>query len=225
MLLSHGVHRKATIYSDRVDEASSNRDDTRQGRRKAATRHRILDAADAVFAKRGYAETSLEQIADAADVAVRTIYLHFPSKAALLLAYFDNWLDAFVETMSHEPIDLPIEQVLEATVHKMSDGGWIDRPNAQMSTPYPVDAALGAGSPELAGHVMNSWVRALECIAADMRRRGSFPPGSPEPEARAAVFFGTWIATVLAARQSRPSDETGNDLGLTILGMMTKSQH
>ena len=37
----------------------------------------------------------MEDISVAADVAVRTIYLHFDSKAAVLLTGFDDWLDDF----------------------------------------------------------------------------------------------------------------------------------
>jgi AcrR family transcriptional regulator len=56
---------------------------------KARTRQRLLDEAERLFKERGYAATSLEQIADAADVTKGAIYGHFSSKEDLLLSAFE----------------------------------------------------------------------------------------------------------------------------------------
>ena len=48
-----------------------------------------MNAAGALFAERGYAAATLEAIADAADVAVETIYKRFGNKRNLLSAYID----------------------------------------------------------------------------------------------------------------------------------------
>ena len=64
---------------------------SRHTRRKAATRAKITQAANQLFSVKGYQETSVEDISELADVAVRTIYMHFPSKAAILLDHFDEW--------------------------------------------------------------------------------------------------------------------------------------
>jgi AcrR family transcriptional regulator len=53
---------------------------------KARTRQRLLEEAQRLFRERGYAATSLEQIADAADVTKGAIYGHFSSKEDLLLS-------------------------------------------------------------------------------------------------------------------------------------------
>jgi AcrR family transcriptional regulator len=53
---------------------------------KARTRQRLLDEAERLFRERGYAATSLEQIAEAADVTKGAIYGHFSSKEDLLLS-------------------------------------------------------------------------------------------------------------------------------------------
>lgn len=54
--------------------------------RKAATRAAILDAATALFARRGIAATSLDQIADAVGLTKGAVYASFPSKRALVEA-------------------------------------------------------------------------------------------------------------------------------------------
>lgn len=50
------------------------------------TRERLLAEAQRLFRERGYAATSLEQIAEAADVTKGAIYGHFSSKEDLLLS-------------------------------------------------------------------------------------------------------------------------------------------
>jgi AcrR family transcriptional regulator len=53
---------------------------------KAQRRRVIEDAAAALFAENGYAETRLEDIAAAAGVTKQLLYQHFPSKKALHMA-------------------------------------------------------------------------------------------------------------------------------------------
>jgi AcrR family transcriptional regulator len=55
----------------------------------AETRREILRVARQLFAERGYANTSVQQIAEESGVAVQTIYSSVGSKAALLLALND----------------------------------------------------------------------------------------------------------------------------------------
>ncbi len=56
----------------------------RRERKKAATRAAISDAALRLFLDRGYDQVSVKEVADAADVAVTTLFQHFPSKEALV---------------------------------------------------------------------------------------------------------------------------------------------
>jgi AcrR family transcriptional regulator len=54
-----------------------------------ATRTALLDEATALFAERGYAGTSLEDVASASQVTRGAVYHHFASKQALFEAVFD----------------------------------------------------------------------------------------------------------------------------------------
>ncbi|WP_103355749.1 TetR/AcrR family transcriptional regulator [Amycolatopsis sp. CA-128772] len=60
--------------------------DGRRERKKAQTRSRVQEAALDLFASQGYRETTIAQIAARADVATRTVTLHFPAKDDLLFA-------------------------------------------------------------------------------------------------------------------------------------------
>lgn len=80
----------------------------------ALTRRRILDAAGALFAERGYLGTTLAAVAAAAHVSVQTIYNVVGGKAQLLKAVYDVVLAGDDEPV---PIaDRPIARaVVEAT--------------------------------------------------------------------------------------------------------------
>jgi AcrR family transcriptional regulator len=53
-------------------------------RKKQRTRQTILDVALELFAERGYRNTTLEQIADAAEISTGTLFAYFPSKEDIL---------------------------------------------------------------------------------------------------------------------------------------------
>jgi AcrR family transcriptional regulator len=54
-----------------------------------ATRRAILDAAEGLFGERGYAGTSVAEIAEAAGVALKTVYAAFGTKAEVLRALWN----------------------------------------------------------------------------------------------------------------------------------------
>ncbi|MCZ7528209.1 MAG: TetR/AcrR family transcriptional regulator [Acidimicrobiia bacterium] len=54
------------------------------------TRRSVVDAARGLFAERGYAATTVEAIAEAADVAVQTVYAAFGNKRAVLWALLET---------------------------------------------------------------------------------------------------------------------------------------
>lgn len=199
----------------------------RQARRKALTRARILQAADRLFADRGYAETSIEDISEAADVAVRTIYTHFPSKAAVLLSHFDGWLDALVDGILARPVDEPIAQAIAASLRAMNEAGWADRSYGRTSESPPTALGLVTGPPEVAGHMMHAWMRAQDRIAADASERGSYEPGSLEPQARATAVFAACIGPILAGGSGAgaavlPEDATANSLVAEFAARLTR---
>ncbi|MFF9581333.1 TetR/AcrR family transcriptional regulator [Streptomyces achromogenes] len=56
----------------------------RRERKKAATRQKIADTALRLFLERGYEAVGIRDVAAEADVAVTTLFAHFPSKEALV---------------------------------------------------------------------------------------------------------------------------------------------
>jgi AcrR family transcriptional regulator len=59
-----------------------------RGPKAARTREHILEVALGLFRKRGFDETTMRQIASAAGLALGAAYYYFPSKEAIVLAYY-----------------------------------------------------------------------------------------------------------------------------------------
>jgi AcrR family transcriptional regulator len=80
----------------------------RRERKKQATSVALHEAALRLFAENGYAETTVEEIAEAADVAARTFFRHFGSKEAVLFADEDDRRDLWRAALHERPADEPI---------------------------------------------------------------------------------------------------------------------
>jgi AcrR family transcriptional regulator len=75
----------------------------RRERRKARTRAEIRAAAQHLFAERGFDAVTIADVAEAADVAVQTVFNHFESKEAL---YFDGrtpWVEGVAAAVEARP--------------------------------------------------------------------------------------------------------------------------
>ncbi len=72
-----------------------------RGQRKGEqTAARILDAAEALFAERGYAGTSLRDVAEAVGLRTPSLYNHFESKELLYAAVLDRVVDPVLRILN-----------------------------------------------------------------------------------------------------------------------------
>lgn len=78
----------------------------RRERKKLRTRQVISDLATELFIERGFDHVTVAEVAKAADVAVQTVFNHFPAKEDLFFDAQDWWLgpaQAIRETPAPEP--------------------------------------------------------------------------------------------------------------------------
>jgi TetR/AcrR family fatty acid metabolism transcriptional regulator len=68
---------------------------------------RILDAAVAVFADKGFSNSRISDIADRANVADGTVYLYFKNKEEILMTAINTAFDAFMRNARTEVEKLP----------------------------------------------------------------------------------------------------------------------
>ena len=71
--------------------------------RGVVTRQRLLASAEELFTRRGYAGTTMADVAARAGVGVGTVYHHFPEKRALLLELIDAWGERLSARRGGEP--------------------------------------------------------------------------------------------------------------------------
>src|SRR5262245_10681042 len=90
-------------------------------RKKDATHQAIADAAWELFAERGYEETSINDIAERANVASRTFFRYFPTKEAVVYPEFDAMMATVRAKFFSRPADEPLMTSLIAALESMSD--------------------------------------------------------------------------------------------------------
>ena len=77
------------LLEPRVAAASTNPSVGLRERKKQRTRQAIVEAATRLFAAHGYAETTLAEVAEEAEVALSTIFNYFPGKPDIVFAMMD----------------------------------------------------------------------------------------------------------------------------------------
>jgi AcrR family transcriptional regulator len=72
-------------------------------RKKRETREALARAGLELFAARGYDETTLAEIAEAAGVSTRTIFAYFPSKEDILFSTMQAMLEELARALAERP--------------------------------------------------------------------------------------------------------------------------
>jgi AcrR family transcriptional regulator len=129
--------------------SSSRQSHGRRERRSAETRERLFRSALDLFARKGFTETTVEDITEAADVGKGTFFNYFPSKDHILLAFGEMQLAklqaAVVEARSSgEPMPLFLRSLGVRMTQEPTRHPGIIRTllQAYLST-TPVRAAMG----------------------------------------------------------------------------------
>jgi len=102
-----------------------------RGRQRARRREAILAAAGALFTENGYQATSIEAIAERAEVGVATVYNYFGSKGTLLAQLLEPEFDALYTEgellLTKPPADpvLGVQRLIHIYRHFQND--WTNR--------------------------------------------------------------------------------------------------
>jgi AcrR family transcriptional regulator len=160
--------------------------------KKAETRARLLEAAESVFARRGFHAASVEEVAEEAGFSTGAVYSNFVGKEALFLALWDSALEGALrvadETFGSE--DRPFEERLregsEYSESKLFGEG--------RTEPFLLFVEFWTQAirdpdlrPPLAARQEKMRERAAELIEAFCRERGVSPPADPSRLASAII--------------------------------------
>ncbi len=81
-------------------------------RKKLQTRATLVDVATRLCAERGYENTTVDQISEAADVSPRTFSRYFPSKEAVIGALIEDAAEHVAAELARQPFDVTEHEAL-----------------------------------------------------------------------------------------------------------------
>lgn len=170
----------------------------RAHRKRLANREHLLDAAETLFAQHSYGAVRVEDIAEAADLAIGTLYTHFGNKDGLLVAVAERALDRAGEQLAAAEAGVtdPVERLVaagEAYLHLLTESASLPQFFVSCTT-MPADPAItNRIRARVQGIYDDLAAKVADCIAA-----GRFAPVDP---ARFAVFLiGSWTGVLAVAQ-------------------------
>lgn len=203
---------------------------SRRERQKIERERRILAAARRLFDRKGFAATSMEEVAGRAGLAVGTLYNYFPSKEQLLFAISRSDTEQLVrigERVLADPPDDPVEAIVtltEVMVHSITAGErrlWRELFVAALAAPDTFGARLFALDMRL--------IAQLTAMLDLLKQRGAIDPGVDSARA-AGLFYGiclTW-AIAFATRDDLTIEtmraEISESVRITIRGILPRNQ-
>jgi AcrR family transcriptional regulator len=157
-------------------------------RKKAKTRAAIREHALRLFRSQGYAETTVDQIADAAEVSASTFFRYFPTKEDVVLQ--DDVQPMLVAAIGAQPASRSPIQAVRAAIRAVHEGMSPDLVAREAER-----HALIKSIPELRAAVLDEYAGSLRSFAAVVAERLGRDPDDLEVR----VFAGALVGVVLAA--------------------------
>jgi AcrR family transcriptional regulator len=162
-------------------------------RKKIKTRQAIRRAAFRLIDENGYAATTVEQIAEAAEVSPSTFFRYFPSKESLLLA--DDLDPLILAAFEAQPPDLSLIQAFRRSyeavmAHLPSDQ--LEFENTRQRLMFSI--------PELKAAMYDEYYRTVNVMAEAISRR----IGRPASDFEVRVFVGALTGAMMAAYDNAP---------------------
>ncbi|HEX9031635.1 MAG TPA: TetR family transcriptional regulator [Streptosporangiaceae bacterium] len=156
-------------------------------RKKARTRASIREHALRLFREQGYAATTVDQIAEAADVSPSTFFRYFPTKEDVVL---QDEVDVLAITaFEAQPPDLsPVAAFRAAARDAFASLG------DEELTRLRETAALTLTVPELRARAMDEFARTMSVIAEAAARRSGRDPDDFEARNIAGAIVGVIMA-------------------------------
>lgn len=156
-------------------------------RKKARTREVIQQHALRLFRDQGYAETTVEQIAEAAEVSPSTFFRYFPTKGDAVLAEFID--RRIFELIEQAPAELDL---LGAFRHAMRTA-FAEMTDEQVALELERNALI-ASVPELQRGMLEELYRPIRMLAQAFAHRLGVASDDPATLAYAGAVVGSIIA-------------------------------
>src|SRR5664280_761110 len=181
-------------------------------RKKAKTRALIQEHALRLFREHGYDETSIEEIAEAAEVSPSTVFRYFPTKPDLVI--YDDLDERMIEAFRAQPPELNALQALRASVRS----GFGGLAGEEMALQLERERLLRS-VPELQSAMLGELARTVGEIADLVAERAGRPADDDAVLALAGAVIGVAIAAWFAVDEDAPAERFLDrvDTGIALL--------
>jgi AcrR family transcriptional regulator len=174
----------------------------RRERKKLRTRALIQQEALRLFLEKGFEATTIEEIAEAADIAPSTFFNYFPTKEDVVLQ--DDLDPVLLEAIHVEPAGLHPIAVLRKALHQV-----FSHLTPDQNTIFQRRLTLMASNPTLRAAFLNQSASQLDQIVAVIAGRAGRSSDDFAVRNLAGALLGVMIATFLIAANDPEADLLG----------------
>jgi mycofactocin system transcriptional regulator len=171
-----------------VSAGSTDIGDVRPGRRPSTSHADLARVGMRLFIERGFDETTVDDIAEAAGIGRRTFFRYFASKNDIPWGDFDVMLERMRRFLAEVPADVSLVEALRLAIVEFNrlEPGKTALLRQRMTLVLTV--------PSLIAHSTLRYAAWREVIAEYVARRRDVAPDSLEPQAIAWAFLGVSLA-------------------------------
>ena len=159
-------------------------------RKKARTRASLREHALRLFREKGYQNTTVEQIAAAAEVSPSTFFRYFPTKEDLVLQ--DDMDVRMIEAFEQQPFGLSVIAAVRAATRQMFGSYTAADLDALRET-----TRLTMTVPEIRARALDEFARSIEAIAEAMGKRAGRPADDLAVRTVAGAVIGVIMSVML----------------------------
>ena len=149
-------------------------------RKRRLTRHLISDAATAMFASRGFDAVKVSEIADRANVSMKTLYNYFPTKESMVLDDADELIEGLAAALRDRQAGMSITDAFVGALEASMYGFDLldDELAAYVATTF---AAMVKQTPALHAHWLEIQDRLARVAAEQLALQAGTDPTDPQP--------------------------------------------
>lgn len=162
--------------------------ESRVGRRRSTTPIHITDVAIDLFAARGFADVSVDDVAQAAGIARRTLFRYYSSKNAIPWGEFDTYLAQLRDLLDNVDPQMPLREALRAA---LLDFNTFDEAE---STRHRQRMRVILETAELQAYSMTMYAGWREVIAGFVAGRVGVKPSGLLPQTVAWTMLGVALS-------------------------------
>jgi AcrR family transcriptional regulator len=168
-------------------------------RKKAKTRAAIQEHALRLFREQGYDATTVEQIAEAAEVSSSTFFRYFGSKEDVVI--YDALDPILIEAWRRQPAELGPIPAIRAAMKEVFGGL-----SPEELSEIRLRGQLVYGVPELRLAMIDDLVRTALMMAGEVAVRTGLPVDDFRVRVGVGAFMGALMAAVLPALEDPSAD-------------------